>query len=154
MFLLASLVVADDASVDGMRYWPQWRGPLANGVAPKANPPIEWGEKKNIRWKIELPGKGHSSPIVFADRVFLLAAAPIGEAQTPVLDSAPGVHDSVPVTHRHQYMVIAVARNDGHVLWKKVVREVLTSSPPLVWVLIQRRPESARVGSPGGFWLC
>ncbi len=123
MFLLAPLVVADDASVDGMRYWPQWRGPLANGVAPKANPPIEWGEKKNIRWKIELPGKGHSSPIVFADRVFLLAAAPIGEAQTPVLDSAPGVHDSVPVTHRHQYMVIAVARNDGHVLWKKVVRE-------------------------------
>ena len=106
-----------------MQYWPQWRGPLANGVAPQANPPSEWSEKKNVRWKIELPGKGHSSPIVFGDRIFVLAAAPFGEAQTPVLDSAPGVHDSVPVTHRHQYMVIALARSDGRVLWKKVVRE-------------------------------
>ena len=108
---------------DGIQFWPQWRGPLASGVAPKANPPVEWSEKKNIRWKIELPGKGHSSPIVFGDRIFLLAAAPVGDAQTPVLDSAPGVHDSLPVTHRHQYMVIAVARSDGHVLWKNVVRE-------------------------------
>ncbi len=122
VFLLAWPVMGDEAT-DALQFWPQWRGPLANGVAPKANPPIEWGEKKNVRWKIELPGKGHASPIVFGDRVFLLAAAPVGEGQTPVLDSAPGVHDSVPVTHRHQYMIIAVARSNGRVLWKKVVRE-------------------------------
>jgi hypothetical protein len=44
--------------------WPQWRGSLANGVSPRANPPIHWSETNNIRWKIPLPGKGHSSPIV------------------------------------------------------------------------------------------
>ncbi|MBI2924510.1 MAG: PQQ-like beta-propeller repeat protein [Verrucomicrobia bacterium] len=110
-------------SAVALHSWPQWRGPLANGVAPHANPPIEWGENKNIRWKIALPGKGHSSPIVVGDRVFLLAAAPVGEAQKPVFDSAPGVHDSVPVTHRHQYLVLAVSRSDGRVLWRKVVRE-------------------------------
>jgi outer membrane protein assembly factor BamB len=104
-------------------FWHQWRGPLATGAAPHANPPVKWSEGKNIRWKIPLPGKGHSSPIVFGDRVYLLAAAPTGPAQTPVRDSAPGVHDDVPVTHRHQYMVLAVTRKDGHIAWKKVVRE-------------------------------
>src|SRR6476620_4674887 len=59
-----------NSTADSLRYWPQWRGPLASGVAPLANPPIEWSEKKNVRWKVELPGKGHSSPIVFGDRVY------------------------------------------------------------------------------------
>ena len=103
--------------------WAQWRGPLANGVAPHANPPIEWSEKRNIRWKIELPGKGHSSPIVFGDRVFLLAAVPVGEAQKPVFDSAPGVHDGVPVTHTNQYVIMALNRANGRTLWRTVVRE-------------------------------
>jgi len=108
---------------NSLRYWPQWRGPLANGVAPMANPPVEWSEKKNVRWKIELPGKGHSSPIVFGDRVYVMAAAPIGREQKPVHDSAPGVHDSVPVTHTNQYIVMALGRGDGRLMWKRIVRE-------------------------------
>jgi outer membrane protein assembly factor BamB len=103
--------------------WPQWRGPLANGVAPLANPPIEWSEKKNVRWKVELPGKGHSSPILFGDRVYVMAATPVGKEQKPVHDSAPGVHDSLPVTRTNQYLVMALSRSDGRVLWKKIVRE-------------------------------
>jgi len=113
----------DQPATPSLRFWQQWRGPLANGVAPLANPPTEWSERKNIRWKIELSGKGHSSPIVFGDRVYVTAAAPVGKEQKPVHDSAPGVHDSVPVTHTNQYMVIALSRTDGRVLWKKVVRE-------------------------------
>ena len=111
------------STTNSLRFWPHWRGPLANGVAPLANPPVNWNENKNIRWKIPLPGKGHSSPVVFGDSVYVLCAAPIGDAQKPVFDSAPGVHDSVPVTHRHQYMVLALSRSRGHLLWKKVVRE-------------------------------
>jgi outer membrane protein assembly factor BamB len=112
-----------ETNAPSSRYWAQWRGPLANGVAPLANPPIEWSEQKNVRWKVKLPGPGHSSPIVFGDRVYVMGAAPIGEAQPAVHDSAPGVHDSVPVTHRHQYFVMALSRTDGRVLWKRVVRE-------------------------------
>ena len=52
------------SSTNLLRNWPQWRGPLANGVAPHANPPFHWNETNNIRWKIPLPGKGHSSPVV------------------------------------------------------------------------------------------
>lgn len=126
-YLLALPARADEtgdrAKPEYQRNWPQWRGPLATGVAPHANPPLHWSETNNIRWKIPLPGKGHSSPIVFGAAVFLTAAVPVGEAQKPVYDSAPGVHDSVPVTHRHQFVVLAVSRRDGKGLWKKVLRE-------------------------------
>jgi outer membrane protein assembly factor BamB len=111
------------ASIKLEKYWPQWRGPSADGVAPFADPPVRWSEKENVRWKVALPGKGHSSPIVYGDAVFVLAAAPVGEAQRPVFDSAPGVHDSVPVTYRHQYAAMALARADGRVLWRTVLRE-------------------------------
>jgi hypothetical protein len=59
--------------------WPQWRGPLGTGVAPHADPPVEWSETKNLRWKLALPGKGHSTPVVWADRVFVTTAAPVGK---------------------------------------------------------------------------
>src|SRR5688572_13171272 len=119
--LLALPVLADDTNrgvrSEYVHNWPQWRGPLANGVAPHANPPVHWSETNNLRWKLPLPGQGHSSPIVFGDLVFLTSAVPVGEAQKPVHDSAPGVHDSVPVTHRHQFVVLAVSRRDGKVFW-------------------------------------
>lgn len=53
----------------------------------------------------------------------MTAAVPIGPAQPPVHDSAPGVHDSVPVTHTNQYMVLALNRTDGRILWRRNVRE-------------------------------
>lgn len=114
---------AGDVATNLLRDWPAWRGPLANGVAPHADPPLRWSETNNVRWKIPLPGKAHSSPIVFGDVVYVTAAVPTGEAQPPVHDKAPGVHDSVPVTHRHQFVVLAISRRDGAVLWEKVLHE-------------------------------
>ncbi|MCI0746786.1 MAG: PQQ-like beta-propeller repeat protein, partial [Verrucomicrobia subdivision 3 bacterium] len=125
--LFALSAFAGDAGVlpgaEALRNWPQWRGPLANGVAPRANPPIHWSETNNVRWKIPLPGKAHSSPIVFGNSVYVLAAVPVGEAQKPVYDDAPGVHDSVPVTHRQQFVALAISRRDGSISWLKVLRE-------------------------------
>ena len=51
-----------DRGREAQHDWPQWRGPLGTGVAPDAQPPVEWSETKNIRWKSALPGKGHSTP--------------------------------------------------------------------------------------------
>lgn len=103
--------------------WPQWRGPLATGVAPQADPPAEWSETKNIRWKVALPGKGHSTPIVWGDRIFLTAAVPFGEVLPPKFSTAPGTHDGVPVTQRHEFVVLAVNRRDGAVLWQTTVHK-------------------------------
>ena len=46
------------------RFWPQWRGPRATGTSEHATPPLEWSETKNVRWKVEIPGRGSSSPVV------------------------------------------------------------------------------------------
>jgi outer membrane protein assembly factor BamB len=98
---------------------------LGTGVAPHANPPVEWSEAKNVRWKIALPGKGHSTPIVWGHRVFITTAAPYGEALPAKYSGAPGGHDEAPITHRHRFMLLAVDRRDGKILWDRTLREEL-----------------------------
>lgn len=67
------------AAAPGQTEWPQWRGPTTSGVAPKANPPTQWSESQNIRWKIALPGKGTGTPIIVGNQIFLQAAIPTGK---------------------------------------------------------------------------
>lgn len=75
--LVVLLGAGHSVSGDVDRYWGQWRGPGMNGVAPKGNPPTTWSEDKNIKWKVNLPGHGHSTPIVWGDLVILQAAIPV-----------------------------------------------------------------------------
>src|SRR5918992_3323132 len=69
-------LISTDEAAD--RNWPQWRGPRATGVAPHATPPIEWSETKNVAWKVEIPGRGASSPVVWGNQIFLTSAVPSG----------------------------------------------------------------------------
>ena len=101
--------------------WPQWRGPLGTGAAVNADPPIEWSETKNIRWKVALPGQGHSTPIVWGDHIYLTAAIPFGPQLPPKNSTAPGTHDGVPVTQRHSFVVLSVNRRNGEIEWQKAV---------------------------------
>ena len=96
------------AQTPGDRYWPQWRGPHASGFSRSANPPTEWSESKNIRWKAELPGRGASTPVVWGDRVYVSTAVPI---------SGTG--------HRaqHRFLVMAFNRKDGKTVWQHTARE-------------------------------
>ncbi len=105
------------------RSWAQWRGPLATGVAPHADPPLRWSETNNVRWKIAIPGKAHSSPIAHGDHVYLATAIPVGDRRKPVYDRAPGTHDNVAVTHRHQFVMLAIQRKDGRIAWRKTLKE-------------------------------
>ncbi len=128
--LLGSPVLAEESGKqesadDASRFWTQWRGPLATGEAPHANPPTEWSETKNIRWKTAIPGSGHSTPVLWKSRLFLTTAIPYGEAVEPKPDEAPGAHDNSPVTHHHKFVVVAIDRKGGKILWQKTVREVL-----------------------------
>jgi outer membrane protein assembly factor BamB len=118
---LAPLVSADEPASE-LEQWPQWRGPLATGVAPLADPPIEWSETKNLHWKAALPGEGHSTPVVWQDLVFLTAAVPVGEPLAPRYDDAPGAHDSRPVTKKHDFVVVAFDRQSGEIRWQTRVR--------------------------------
>ena len=59
-----------------------------NGVAPHARPPVEWSETKNVRWKVEIPGKGSATPVVWGDRIYVLTAVP-GEKRAPAAAPPP-----------------------------------------------------------------
>lgn len=110
--------------------WPQWRGPLATGVTPDGDPPVEWGEDRNIRWKAPIPGRGHSSPIIWKDRVFLTTAIETDDKVAE--ETVRAVEAATPGFHRRkahmpkkalQFVVMALKRSDGSVLWKRTVRE-------------------------------
>jgi outer membrane protein assembly factor BamB len=107
------------------QYWPQWRGPQATGVAPKATPPTTWSENKNIRWKLPIPGQGHSTPVIWGDQLYLTAAVPIGKAFTPKPETAPGAHDNLLVDRRYAFHVLAIRRTDGKVLWNQRVHDAI-----------------------------
>ena len=70
--------------------WPAWRGPLGTGISDSTDLPVTWNDSK-IRWKIQLPGQGQSSPVVWGDKIFLTAAEEAGRRRIVMgLDRATG----------------------------------------------------------------
>jgi len=119
------LQVALSVAEETFSNWPHWRGPIGTGESPDAQPPIEWSEEKNIAWKLPLPGIGHSSPVVWGDIIFLTASHPVGEPFPPRPDLAPGAHNNKLVDSKWRFVVLAVNRKDGSILWEKTVREAI-----------------------------
>ena len=80
--------------------WPAWRGPTRDGLAaPGQNPPTHWSETENILWKVPLPGRGHGSPTVVGDRIYLPTADSVQQSQS----------------------VICLDRNSGTTIWQTEV---------------------------------
>lgn len=86
---LSSILTAEE--------WPAWRGPRGDGISSEKNLPLKWNKTENIRWKTSIPGKGHSSPIVINDRIFL----------------------STCLEDKHERRLLSIDRNSGKVLWDK-----------------------------------
>lgn len=72
LFLLLLLVSTSD--------WPQFRGPTGQGVSDEQGLPLTWSETKNVRWKVAIPGRGWSSPVVQGDRIWLTTATEEGKS--------------------------------------------------------------------------
>jgi hypothetical protein len=79
--------------------WPAWRGPRGDGTSIEKNVPVKWSAAENVVWKVPLPGKGHASPIVWADRVFLVTA----------------------IEDKEQRVLMALDRKTGKTLWQRTV---------------------------------
>jgi outer membrane protein assembly factor BamB len=116
---LLAWTVSLHATVSDPKNWAQWRGPDMTGVSRTAKPPIEWSETKNIKWKVEIPGRGSSSPIVFGDRVYLLTAIPIGVSG----EAQHSPRGGLPKRGVHQYKILAIDRKTGKTVWERVARE-------------------------------
>ncbi|MCS6852426.1 MAG: PQQ-like beta-propeller repeat protein [Gemmataceae bacterium] len=96
--LVAAVIAAGDD-------WPQFRGPTGQGLASEGALPAEWGPKKNVAWRQELPGAGWSSPIVYSGVVYLTTAVPV--------EGANGREQSL--------RALAVSAATGEKLWETEV---------------------------------
>jgi len=121
---LGTLIPAVGAEA-ALKNWPAWRGPLRTGVAPEANPPVEWSETKNVKWKIPLPGRGTSTPVIWNNQVFILTAIPEGSApaaSAPPSGGGSGRSRPEQPTQAQQFTVISYDRATGKPLWKHTAR--------------------------------
>ena len=97
--------------------WSKWRGPDENGLA-KGAAPTEWSDTKNVAWKVPIAGRGHSSPVLWGDLLFLTTAVPVGEAPPPAAGAGGrgaggGAASGVP----HKFLAMAIDRKTGKTVW-------------------------------------
>jgi outer membrane protein assembly factor BamB len=81
--------------------WPRFRGPDSSGISSDTKIPTEWDDKKNLKWKLQLPGKGFSSPIVVGKHVFVSCYSGRGSGMK-----------------RH---LVCVDRQTGKIAWSKII---------------------------------
>lgn len=155
---------------EGTDSWPQWRGPSGTGSAGAGSPPVEWSEDDCIRWKVEVPGKGQGTPIVWGDRIYLMAAVPTDEVveveQPPEPPSEGGRGRggrggrgrSAPPSIVHEFKLLALDREDGSIVWESTATRQLphasthsTGSFAASSVVTDGEVLLAYFGSPGLF---
>ena len=78
-------------------HWPAWRGPSGTGVAEEKNLPVRWSATNNVKWRVPLPERGNSTPVVWGDRIFVTQA--VGDRRT----------------------LMCFDRDDGNLLWQSGV---------------------------------
>jgi len=97
-YLIVSMVSPEGEAV---KYWPHWRGPSMQGLVSGSGYPEKWSDTENVLWKVAVPGRGHSSPIIWEDRLFLTTASENGSRRS----------------------ILCFDRSDGSLLWETVVPE-------------------------------
>jgi outer membrane protein assembly factor BamB len=123
--LLFAAALPLHAEVEADRYWPHWRGPRNDGVAPFADPPVTWSEDANVRWRLPLAGEGHSTPVVWGDILYFTQAVPVGEKREPLPETAEGAHDFRLVDREYDFRLTAVHVADGKAIWERTLRRAL-----------------------------
>jgi outer membrane protein assembly factor BamB len=97
--------------------WLQWRGPSNTGMAV-GDAPLRWSDSANIKWKTAIPGKGHSTPLIVRNRLYLTTAVPTGRSSDvgPNRSRAGGGADA---GLEHRFEVMAFDRDTGKIAWQR-----------------------------------
>lgn len=103
--VLTTLAVAGRSQAD---HWPHWRGDQGNGVSLTAKPPTKWSATDNVKWKVEIPGRGSGSPVVWGNQVFVVTAS--REA------AGGGGRRNVP---KLAFVLMSFNRQTGQLQWKR-----------------------------------
>ena len=104
--------------------WPSFRGPDACGVADGQNLPDKWdGESmQNIKWKLQIPGLSHASPIIWQNKLFVTTAVS-GQGDTYFKHGLYGSGDASEDRSVHQWKVFCIEKKSGEVIWEKIATE-------------------------------
>lgn len=117
------------ARADGQQ-WPSFRGPQASGIGDGQRPPVTWDAlgSRNVAWKVPLPGLGHSSPVVWGDRVFVTTAestrpTPVFRRDVTAREGEVINIDSSGDRTRHTWRVHSLDKRTGRILWTTTAHE-------------------------------
>ena len=124
-FSFLSVFVSAQSNIEN---WPQWRGPLGTGAAVKGNPPTVFSETQNLKWKTEIPGKGHATPVIWGDKIIVLTAVPTNEkvvAEPKSLSEGERQMSGTSTDLIHEFKVILVNLHSGKIEWQTTVAREL-----------------------------
>lgn len=136
VLLLTQVVWVEGAPDTDPAHWPQWRGPFANGMA-RTTAPVEWSETKNTKWKVAVPGRGFSTPVIWGERIFLTTAVPTGKTIPPQSTPAPAGEQNAGggrggqrrgnsggggTGEEQKFIVMCLDRKTGKTLWERVAK--------------------------------
>jgi outer membrane protein assembly factor BamB len=112
-------------------YWPYWRGPAADGMAV-GDAPLHWSSTENVKWQVDIPGRGSSSPVIWGDRIFVTTAIPTGapaktepkleEPATPAPKFGRGMGMGGPPPVEQNFVVLCFDRITGKELWRRTAK--------------------------------
>lgn len=121
LMLLSCLVCS---SSQAQQNWPGFRGPGARGVGEDGKGlPDRWSATENVAWKLEVAGRGWSSPIVWGDSVFITTVINTGESEAPKKGLYFGGDRVKPPESIHQWKAICVELGSGKVKWERLIHE-------------------------------
>jgi outer membrane protein assembly factor BamB len=121
LFLIFALCLGL-SSVASAQNWPSFRGQHGAGVGDGNNPPTTWDAEKsiNILWKTPIPGLGHSSPIIWGDRIFVTTAVssdPKSQFVHGLTDTAASAEDN----SKHSWRIYSLNKSNGNIIWEKTI---------------------------------
>jgi len=121
--LLLTLIAAN-AQTDYMNQWPQFRGPYASGIVESEQLPDSWDitNGENIRWKLKIPGLGHSSPVVWGDLLFVTTAIS-GSGNNSLKVGLYGDIDEVGDRSEHEFRVYCIDKKSGEIRWERLAHK-------------------------------
>jgi outer membrane protein assembly factor BamB len=123
------LLASQLASQEPVTNWPQFRGADARGVSTNPNLPDRWSATENIEWKVDVPGRGWGSPIVWGDSIFLSSVVNTGSTERLKKGLyMGGERPEIPKTN-HQWKVMCLDLATGKTRWEKTVREGIPTAP-------------------------
>ncbi len=109
--------------------WPQFRGPGSRGVTEGDTLPDRWSATENVAWKTDIPGRGWSSPVVWANRVFLTTVVNTGTSEEPKKGLYFGGNRPEPPDGVHEWKVFCLELESGRIVWEHQVHEGKPETP-------------------------